>query len=544
MRRAISGTVIAAITLCGFGFFIWRLAQKRIVASQIAPLNSLFFAEAPHLQQTIKRLPDTAICKILNEPTVQRFIKQPLSRVPARLRTAFDSFERLRCEGIFLCVAGAEWKDWLVGIRTSLDKPTARKEAAALVDQLLHAVVRELNEGGSQNSGSINDWSMIFVGDWLLVGRNERTVREAAQNAESGKGGIRSDAVFARCQKKVSADYDFLSFVRGGPTLDLFRGRAWVFPKDERNGDIQAILSTTAIDGAKFRDVIFTERQIPSAPEPLEERGLDMSSPRSVAFLTSRVGLSELWQITDRYARFSQVAETVHDYLDEARSFGIDPRQLDDLISAATILIDRTQPTGALTASLSFRVNDPSRFERLIDQVIAKKFPDTCTRIQLDGVPAFVIKEKVDSDIVFGLVGRELLISWNTKTFAELVQRLQVAENGLQKSEDYRNTSKLISTPTDLYLYVDTKTAFERSYNAVKPMLVFGAAFVPMLSDYIDSSSLPETSEISRHLTPIILSRHRVPDGIVDESVGPVTAYQALAFVLGTGFALGVLQHN
>jgi hypothetical protein len=78
----------------------------------------------------------------------------------------------------------------------------------------------------------------------------------------------------------------------------------------------------------------------------------------------------------------------------------------------------------------------------------------------------------------------------------------------------------------------------------VRPILVFGAALVPTLSEYIDSNSLPETSEISRHLTPIILSRHRVPDGIIDESVGPVTAYQALAFVLGTGIALSVLQHD
>jgi hypothetical protein len=530
--------------LLGLGFFIWRLVQKRIVPSQIAPANALFYAEVPHLQQTIKRLPDTAIFQILNEPTVQRFIRQPLTKVPANLKSAFDSFERLRCEGLFVCVAGTEPEDWLVGIRTSLDRPSARTEAGALIHQLLHGSVRDLNGGRSPNGEMVSELSMMFAGDWLLLGSNERTVREAAQNAESGKGGIQSDAVFIQCQKKVTADYDFLSFVRGNPTFDMFRGRPWSLPKDERNGEIQAILSTTAIDGAKLRDMIFTERQVPSATEPLEERGLDMSSPKSVAFLTSRVGLSELWQVTDRYTRFSQIAETVHDYLDQARSFGINPEELDTLISAATVLIDRNSTSDAVTASVSFRVNDPNRFRGLIDQIVEKKFPDTCTRVQVGGAPVYVIREKTNTNVVFGLVGHELLVAWNTTTFSELVQRLQVKENGLIKSEEYRSASKLVSPPTDLYLYVDTKTAFERSYDAVRPILVFGAALVPTLSEYIDSNSLPETSEISRHLTPIILSRHRVPDGIIDESVGPVTAYQALAFVLGTGIALSVLQHD
>jgi hypothetical protein len=40
-----------------------------------------------------------------------------------------------------------------------------------------------------------------------------------------------------------------------------------------------------------------------------------------------------------------------------------------------------------------------------------------------------------------------------------------------------------------------------------------------------------------------VLSRHRVANGVVDESVGPITAYEALALISGCAFAMGLLGH-
>jgi len=74
-------------------------------------------------------------------------------------------------------------------------------------------------------------------------------------------------------------------------------------------------------------------------------------------------------------------------------------------------------------------------------------------------------------------------------------------------------------------------------------MLVFGVALIPALNQYIDAMTFPETGEVSKHLSPIVLSRHRVAHGVVDESVGPITAYDALALVLGGAVAMGLLGH-
>lgn len=70
--------------------------------------------------------------------------------------------------------------------------------------------------------------------------------------------------------------------------------------------------------------------------------------------------------------------------------------------------------------------------------------------------------------------------------------------------------------------------------------MVFGIALMPTLNRYVDAMALPDTDDISKHLSPIVLSRHRVANGVIDESVGPVTAYEAVAMLLGGAWAMGL----
>ena len=541
MKRGIIGIVIGLIIFFGLGIFFWLGTEKRIAASQIAPAHSLFYAELPDIQETIKRWPQTALSQILNEPSMRRFVKQPLSKIPSDSLAAWDSFVRLRCSGLFVCVADSYRDNWIVGIRTPVDRSVSRIEIGLIARNLFGCTIRELDSrmagAGSETEDKL---LLIQVGDWLVLGRNAGLLQETARNANTGSGGIQSDRLFQECRSKVLANYDLLSFVRGGPIFDISNGLSWVLPKDEREGDIKAILSTTTIDGPRLHDSVFTRQDIPSTSGPFEQHDLDMSSPKTIAFFTSRVGLSELWRITDQFSQFSQVAETIHDYLDQARSFGIDPRDLDALISGATVIIDCDAKTDVVTAALSFRVNDPEKFKHLIDEIVTQKFSDNCVQTHVSGVPAYVVQGNANAAVVFGLTGHEFLVACNASVFAEVLKRMQTKEDGLQKNEDYKRVTKLVAEPTDMFMYIDTKTTFERFYDAIRPMLIFGTVFVPTLGVYVDSSLLPETDEISKHLTPIVFSKRRVPNGILDESVGAVTAYQASGLVLGTTVALGL----
>jgi hypothetical protein len=67
---------------------------------------------------------------------------------------------------------------------------------------------------------------------------------------------------------------------------------------------------------------------------------------------------------------------------------------------------------------------------------------------------------------------------------------------------------------------------------------------MPAVNRYVDMMELPEGAEVAKHLSPIVLSRHRVANGFIDESAGPVTAYEASALAIGSAVALELLQRK
>ena len=83
-----------------------------------------------------------------------------------------------------------------------------------------------------------------------------------------------------------------------------------------------------------------------------------------------------------------------------------------------------------------------------------------------------LVNERVS--IVFGLVGRQLLISGSQSNFAELVHRLQNHAPGLEADSQYKGIANMVDEPNALFAYLDSKSGFERFYEASRPMLAFG----------------------------------------------------------------------
>jgi hypothetical protein len=356
-------------------------------------------------------------------------------------------------------------------------------------------------------------------------------------------GGLQSVKVFQECQSNVKAGYDILCFVRGRPSIDLSSGLRWRFREDAPQDTAHAVLAVTAIDGTQLRDTIFTLTDKPSPANSLDRKGLAMTSPTTIGYLASRVNLSEIWRWCDQLSGEWPIAKTIRDYMGEAKSFGIDPNELDALLSYVEIIFDRDPNADSLNAAFSLGITDPEKIQHLIDQIALERFPDRCKRIEIASTSAYVTQLNGNVSIVFGLVGRQLLVAWSSSEFAELVHRLQSHNAGLDNNAQFKAIAKLVGEQDDLFVYLDAKTGFGSLYDASRPMLVFGVALIPALNQYIDAMTFPETGEVSKHLSPIVLSRHRVAHGVVDESVGPITAYDALALILGGAVAMGLLGH-
>ena len=542
MKRLIAGGLV--LLLVAIGIFLWRQHRQSLPASQLAPADCLLYVEMPDLLQSARRWPDTALSRILGEPSVQHFLRQPISNAPANYQNAWGSFAALQCSALFFGVTDPDRACWICGLQTAVEQSRWRREIANISKALFGQNIKEFpaeNLGQEENQDEAQ-MSCVRAGNWILLSRSKELLVQAVRNSKTTSGGLRSLNLFKQCQANVPAGYDLLSFAQGEPSLDPSVGLHWRFREQATQASTRAVLAATTMMGTRLRDTVFILNGAAADGSRLDRKGLAMTSSSTIGYLASHVGFAEIWRWCGQLSKESSFAETVRRYMGEAKSFGIEPRDLDTVVSGAEIIVDRDPKTDSLNGAISLEVLDPAKFENLMDQVVAEKFPDSCRRVQVASVPAYLMRVNERVSIVFGLVGRQMLISGSELNFAEFVHRLQNHAPGLEANNQYEAIVKLVGKPSDLFAYLDAKSGFERFYDASRPMLAFGIVLMPNLNRYVDAMALPETIDISKHLGPIVLSRHRVPNGVVDESIGPITAYDAVALILGSGLAMGLWE--
>ena len=101
------------------------------------------------------------------------------------------------------------------------------------------------------------------------------------------------------------------------------------------------------------------------------------------------------------------------------------------------------------------------------------------------------------------------------------------------QSETYKTAASSVGKANFAFAYLDSRAFFERLYGTLKPLAMFGTAFVPQVGDYVDLGKLPSTEAISKHLSPTITSESMDGQGVLFESVGSFTGGQAVVVTAG-----------
>jgi hypothetical protein len=548
MKRLILGGTFCLLICIGVGIAFWQLNQKPIPGVRLAGEDALVYVEVRDVPATYQRWGDTSLARILAEPSVQRFVAHPTGKVLQDYKTTWEMLARLRPSSLFFYRTNGDRKNWMVGVRCSSDLRRWHNEVQDLLQNSYGCHLLELptderteNRGTEPIDQSIQPAVFALrLGNWLLFGQSPEMLYASAVRSRQGRAGLEKSDLFQKCLLKVPSASDFLTYFQGCVLSEP--GLPWKAPADVHN--IKAVIAATTFDGPRIRDTVFTCEKVPGTAESLARRSLCLASPDTLFYGAFQVNLLNLRNLAHTLADKWSIAETVQDYLDEATSAGFDLKELSQLLESVEFVLDRDQANDVLNPFLTAKTRDPNRFREFAERLMEIKFPGQWTRTEIEGVKAYILRANAAVSFVIGIYGQQLFVATNAGAFAEALRRARAQDCPLERNEQYRSAAALVSPPTDIFVYLEAKGTFERVYPIARPIFVFGSAFIPTLTDYVDPRALPDPAEIARHLSPIVFSRHRVENGVLDESVGPVTAYQASIVALGACAMMGLFQEG
>jgi hypothetical protein len=541
MKRLLFGGAVAGLLGVVAVFLFWQPSQIPIPATRLAPEDAPIFFQLPNIAQSRKRWNQTALAQLVKEPSVQRFLARPLGRLLKDYDTTRQALAHLRPNSIFFSASASNDKAWILGLQCLSDLKGWRRKVEGVVENTYGCRLAEVLPTTRSVNSPDSDAPVVYaqqIGNWLLFGQNVEILRGAAARFSQQKAGLERSPLFEQCAARLPSTYDFLTFFRGEAlSADAL---PWKIPRDIDN--VRAVIAATTIDGSQLRDTVFTCEKNPGARPPLDSRSLSAAGPAALFFGNFQLDLLHVRDLADRLSGRFAIADAAKGYFDEVTSAGISLTELSDLLQGVDFVLDRQPETDSLSLLFTATLRDSARFEDLIDKLFNAKFPGQFFKQEVAGLPAHIFRVNEATSLVIAVYGGRLYVVTSEPDFSEVLRRVRGQTLILASNKQFEAVRQLVSPPTDVFVYVDTKDLFEHLYAAARPMLMLGCALLPKINEYLDANALPETSEVSRHLSPIVFSRHRVPNGVLDESVGPITGYQASIVGLSAGFALGLFN--
>jgi hypothetical protein len=538
MKRILFGAFFVVAIVALFFLLLGRDESGKTPAARLASPDSVLYLELRDIPESIKRWPDTTLSKICLEPTVARFFSRPIGQIPSSWKAAWSALVQFRPINVYLCCSDWAGKDWVFGARCSGDLRNWQSEIDDEVHGLSAYRLAVISSDPQRQAGmSPGAGKLIFAvrsGQWLLFSLRPDTLRSSLKRIGDKPAGLETSEVFRQCHAHVPPDADFFAFVSGKTEGSSASPLDWL----PSSSSIPAVMLATKLEGPNIHDTVFT--RVSSAQAKLPTRGMYLTTPGTLAYISLPLDLLHIRELTRRMAGEWSVAQTAEQYLNEVTNSGVDFHHLSEIVKGVELVINRNPSQDLFNGVFLLQVSDPDAFVGMIRKILQQEFPDRWTEKDIGDSRVFQFAAGQSVNLVFGMNGNYFVAARDQEAYAEARARLQDQQVGLQAPSEYKIADA--SQPSAIRFYLDANTLFERGYGSIRPMLVFGAALVPNLADFIDPNALPETSEICKHLTPILMCRRELPDGTLDDSVGPLTAFEASALGVGAAAGLNFIQ--
>ncbi len=539
MVKKLSAAACVLVVLLLVAFFVFKRIAGPSDGARLLPADTLLYVSLNDLLRSAVRWQGTALAEIGSEPEVKAFLEKPLSKLQSDpgAGEAGGLLAGLKPTRIFLAVTAATtervdvaggFQFW--GGRNDFDRAVAR-----LRKELPAGESSVETYAGDEIVGTKHGRFSLFTaahGRWGFLSNDAATLKALLDRASGKSTGpsLAESPDFLKSVGPMLTAPDLLFFARPAGAVDILleAGRsmgAEAIP--DQIGELratQAVAGTWKLDGKLQRDAIFLLRPGSQPAEALAHKSVRFTGPDSVLYLDFIGSLAGLPGILNKAL----------------------PERQDAAAELAGLAVRAFGPEGAFVADwhpgqmtpsgiVALQIRDAALAADAVKRFITF-FPEA-TVTEQDGIKLYSLPS-VSNPLAaptFTLTPEFLIAGINPEA---VVHAAGAAGPTIESQAAFQPALKTFQSANEAFAFLDTRMVFERAYTAMRPVILFGAQVMPGVSGFVDTSKLPQTDTISKHLPPVIFSQQRLAEGVLIQSSGPFTVSQ-IAAGLAAGAAAG-----
>ncbi|MEI6279005.1 MAG: hypothetical protein WCQ16_06440 [Verrucomicrobiae bacterium] len=539
MLKKLSLAAALLAVLLFLAVLIFRRVAGPTDGASLLPADTVFYASLTDLPRSMLRWQGTALAEIGRASAVKAFLEKPLSNWMSDPGTgeAGGILAGLKPTRLFFAVTGLSSNrvDAVVGFQFWGGKKDFDEAVARLRKELPPGgTTGESYAGDEIVSTSHGKFSLFSAahGRWGFLATDGAILKSLLDRA-SGKSSdlpLAKSPDFQKSLKHMLPAPDFLFFLRPQKVVDVLLETGRSLGAEAIPGQISGLRATEAVagswklDGRLQRDAIFLLRPGVRSAESLAHKALRFTAPDTVLYV-------------DFLARFAGLSALLEKALPDRREAAAELAGLAVSAFGPEAAVVANWQTGQMTPSMVFalEVRDPAVAGESLKRFLSF-FPETLVTdqagIKLHSIPS--MSNPLASPTL--TLTRDFLI---VGLDPAVVARAAGASGPTIDSQPaFGPALPAFQSSNEAFAFVDSKRLVELAYNALRPVILFGAQVMPGVAGMIDTSKLPQTDAIAGHLPPVIFSQQRIEEGVLIESSGPLAVSQ-IALGLAIGAAAG-----
>jgi len=546
MKKVLTILLVILFVLAASVLWIWR-SMGVTDAAMLVPAETVALASLPDLPRSAIRWPQTTLSKIGLEPEMKSFLEKPVQYLSKNRGgdEAGGILWNLKPGRIFTAVVSVSAQEAAVvvgfqywGGKSAYDDAVARLRQELTAGDRAAELTRE-NYGTAEIISSVHQGVTLFTateGRWGFLSNNQAAIKDAIERAAgvSSTPSLADNPRYQQVRGRLAKDPDFLVFCQPQSALEtlLAVGQtmgAQAIPQQVAQAKkVEAIGATTKLDGANLRDTIFILRANPPDVGSLTHRAMKLTSEATTAYFDF---VADFQQISGAAANPALASLARIPALQNSRLFPLIPEAFGpECALAMSWPAERMKPEGIFAV----QIRDQAKADEAMQELLAL-FPEASVTTEGQArAYSFPALQSAFANPTVAITDGFLIVGVDPGDLGRALTAMQSGAS-LEKSPAFAPALPAFQSANETFGYIDSKALFERGFPMLRQVIIFGAAFMPGANEIIDSSKIPQTESIAKHLQPIVYAQTRLPEGYLIESSGPITMNHVLLLGASAG---------